>query len=67
MAISHIDKTPELEAAAKEYDRASSPAIPCSAEQVARVFDGRTLVGPGLCPVSRWRPLTETGKVTVPL
>jgi hypothetical protein len=67
LAISHIDKTPELEAAAKEYDHASSPAIPRSAEQVARFFDGLTLVGPGLCPVSRWRPLTETGKVTVPL
>jgi hypothetical protein len=61
LAISHI--TPgeadsnRLDKAVDIYSSATPPGVHLrTAEQVARMFEGTTLVEPGLVPVAEWRP-----------
>lgn len=56
VVISHVERRPELERAAENYRRASSPVTLRTAAEIGRLFDGLTLVGPGLVQVSDWRP-----------
>jgi O-methyltransferase involved in polyketide biosynthesis len=56
LALSHIDRTPELQDAAKVYDRATSPAIPRTHGQVRAFFGDFQLLDPGLVQVPAWRP-----------
>jgi hypothetical protein len=56
LALSHIDRTPELESAAQVYDQASSKAVPRSREEVLGFFGDCELLDPGLVQVPEWRP-----------
>ena len=38
------------------YSGASAQVFPRSSEEIARFFDGLTLVPPGVATTSRWRP-----------
>jgi hypothetical protein len=56
LAVSHVDRTPAVASAAKVYDRATSPGVPRTRDQVLSFFNGFELVEPGLVPVPSWRP-----------
>ena len=57
LAISHGEYRPRLARPASMYRRmANEPAVLRSREEIARFFDGFELLGPGLVPVSCWRP-----------
>ncbi|MCW2944469.1 MAG: hypothetical protein JWR24_1186 [Actinoallomurus sp.] len=56
LALSHIDRTPELASAAQVYDQASSKAVPRTREEVLGFFGDLELVDPGLVQVPAWRP-----------
>ncbi|GIH27348.1 hypothetical protein Aph01nite_56580 [Acrocarpospora phusangensis] len=56
LVVSHVERVRSLEAAAKEYARASSPAVLRSAAEVAAFFEGLTLIEPGLVRLKHWRP-----------
>jgi hypothetical protein len=60
LALSHVDRTKAVASAAEVYERATSPAVPRSRDEVLTFFDGFELVGPGLVPVSAWRPEENT-------
>ncbi|MET9061601.1 SAM-dependent methyltransferase [Streptomyces antibioticus] len=54
------DLSPEaIEKAANAFRRSGTPFHPRSMAEFARFFDGLELLGPGLIPVSGWRPDPE--------
>ena len=79
LVISHIsrDGTPPdvVETIEGEYRaNAAAPLVFRTNEEIAHLFDGFTLVEPGLVPVEDWRPhpvftpdLSDLGDVTAPL
>lgn len=42
------------------YDDATAPLVPRSRAEIARFFDGLTLVPPGVAFLSQWRPSSES-------
>ncbi|MFG1824256.1 SAM-dependent methyltransferase [Microbispora bryophytorum] len=56
LVVSHVERCPELEAAARHYERANAPAVLRSVGEITRFFDGLDLVLPGLVNLRRWRP-----------
>jgi hypothetical protein len=56
LALSHVDRTPEIVSAAEVYDRASSPAVPRTRDQIGAFFGDFELLDPGLVQVPAWRP-----------
>ncbi|WP_460070942.1 SAM-dependent methyltransferase [Streptomyces sp. YKOK-I1] len=54
------DLSPEaMENAANHFRRSGTPFFPRSLPEFARFFEGLELLGPGLIPVSGWRPEPE--------
>jgi O-methyltransferase involved in polyketide biosynthesis len=54
------DLSPEaIEQAAAQFRRAGTPFHPRSLAEFSRFFDGLELLGPGVIPVSGWRPGPE--------
>ncbi|MFI7500063.1 SAM-dependent methyltransferase [Streptomyces sp. NPDC049687] len=54
------DLSPEaIENAANQFRRSGTPFFPRSLPEFARFFEGLELLGPGLIPVSGWRPEPE--------
>jgi hypothetical protein len=56
LALSHVDRTPEMVSAAEVYAQATSPAIPRTRDQVRAFFGDLQLLAPGLVQVPAWRP-----------
>ncbi|MCT9932927.1 SAM-dependent methyltransferase [Planotetraspora sp. A-T 1434] len=56
LVVSHAEQTPELQGAAKRYERANAPAVLRSVAEIRGFFEGLELVDPGLVNVRRWRP-----------
>jgi hypothetical protein len=59
LAVSHATSTGAPEPTgriAELYSRTGTPLVLRDADQVTRLFDGWTLVEPGLVPSPRWRP-----------
>lgn len=56
LVISHVERRADLEQAAGIYQQASSAVTLRTAKEITRLFDGMTLVGPGLVPVGDWHP-----------
>lgn len=59
LAISHAtadDYPDELTKAVKLYETTSTPATPRTHEQISRLFNGLTLMPPGLVYTPLWRP-----------
>jgi SAM-dependent methyltransferase len=56
LLLSHVIETPETRSAVKAYETATSRLSPRSPERIESLFDGWTLVEPGLAPVHDWRP-----------
>ena len=56
LLLSHIIETPETRSAAKTYETATSRLSPRGPERIEALFDGWTLVDPGIVPVNDWRP-----------
>ncbi|GAA4226796.1 SAM-dependent methyltransferase [Actinomadura meridiana] len=54
--ITHEARPGKAAAIGKLYDRASSPAVSRSHEEILRFFDGWDLLDPGLVYVPLWRP-----------
>ncbi len=63
LAISHgtIDGRPELGAAPRLYDKATSRFYPRSRDEVQALVGGLELVQPGLVWLPQWRPDPDTG------
>ncbi|MGW4637470.1 SAM-dependent methyltransferase [Sphaerisporangium sp. NPDC004334] len=55
LVISHVLDVPSMRQAARVYDKASSPGVPRSLEEVRAFFSGVALVEPGLVPLTMWR------------
>jgi hypothetical protein len=55
LAISHVDRTPQTESAAKVYNKATSPAVPRSHAEVHKLFGEFILADPGLVQLPEWR------------
>jgi O-methyltransferase involved in polyketide biosynthesis len=54
------DLSPEaIEQAAEQFRRSGTPFFPRSLAEFSRFFDGLELLGPGVIPVSGWRPGPE--------
>jgi O-methyltransferase involved in polyketide biosynthesis len=54
------DLSPEaVERAAEQFRRSGTPFFPRSLAEFSRFFDGLELLGPGVIPVSGWRPGPE--------
>jgi O-methyltransferase involved in polyketide biosynthesis len=54
------DLSPEaIEKAAEQFRRSGTPFFPRSLAEFSRFFDGLELLGPGVIPVSGWRPGPE--------
>jgi len=66
LVLSHVtgDEIPDdaRRRAGEIYENASAPGVPRSHAQVARFFDGLTMLDPGLVSVNDWRPALERGK-----
>ena len=66
VVISHVSSTgadpAEVAAVERVYQRASSPGVSRTHEEILSLFDGFEFVAPGLVPVQRWgkRPGKET-------
>ncbi len=56
LVISHVERCPELEAAARHYEHANAPAVLRSVDEIARFFGDLDMVTPGLVNVQHWRP-----------
>ncbi len=56
LLLSHAIDSPETRAAAKTYENASSRLSPRTPERIQALFDGFTMVEPGLVPVHEWHP-----------
>jgi SAM-dependent methyltransferase len=56
LLLSHVVDTPQTREAAKAYESATSRLTPRSAERIEALFDGWTVVEPGIVPVHDWRP-----------
>jgi S-adenosyl methyltransferase len=58
VAVTHAraDGSADVREAAKAYDRTRSPTRLRTADEVRGLFDGLTLVDPGVVVVPRWRP-----------
>ncbi|WP_214107072.1 SAM-dependent methyltransferase [Acrocarpospora catenulata] len=56
LVLSHVEAVAQLDAAVKAYERASSPAVLRSEEEVTAFFDGLRLVPPGVVRLKEWRP-----------
>ncbi|RRR85073.1 SAM-dependent methyltransferase [Streptomyces sp. RP5T] len=48
-----------IEKAAEQFRRSGTPFFPRSLAEFSRFFDGLELLGPGVIPVSGWRPAPE--------
>lgn len=62
LVLSHGERSPQTEDAAKVYDQANAPGVPRTREEIERFFAGLQLVDPGLVPVPRWRRGTQAGE-----
>jgi SAM-dependent methyltransferase len=62
LAISHADRTDQVEQAARVYEAASSSGAPRSREEVRGFFGDFALVDPGLVPLPTWRPAGRYGR-----
>ncbi len=56
LLLSHAVDTPETRAAAETYEKASARLSPRTPERIEALFEGFTLVEPGLVPVHEWHP-----------
>lgn len=56
LVMSHVDASPEVTAAERAYDQATSPAQGRTYAQIEHFFTGFELVDPGLVYVQDWRP-----------
>ncbi|GGK62909.1 hypothetical protein Sme01_04990 [Sphaerisporangium melleum] len=56
LVLSHAESDRRLLPGTSVYDRASSPAVLRSEEEITAFFDGLDLVAPGVSRLGRWRP-----------
>lgn len=56
LVVSHADRTPQVEVAAKIYDDATSPFVPRTHGAVREFFGQFKLADPGLVLLPAWRP-----------
>ncbi|MCC5581859.1 SAM-dependent methyltransferase, partial [Microtetraspora sp. AC03309] len=56
LVISHVERRPDVEAAAKLYRDANALVVPRTAEEIAALLHGVDLVEPGVVRLPLWRP-----------